>query len=312
VVTLELRHGDLSASALVAGQGPVVLCLHGFPDHARTFRHLLPALAAAGYRAIAPWMRGYEPKSQPSDGRYDVPALAGDVVAWLDQLKVERAHVVGHDWGAAVAYRLGQTVPDRLRSVTAMAVPWLGVLPGHLARSPRQVVRSWYMLFFQLPRLAEAALTWGDYALVRRLWRDWSPGFRLEDGEWQALRRTLSAPGVVAASLAYYRDAFRARSRAVRHWLAGRGRRVLVPTLALTGEEDGCLDTRLFDDWPRAAFPAGLRIERVARAGHFVHLERPELVNRRVVEWLRAVDSERGRRRSVRFGGTAGERGQAG
>lgn len=289
---LELHHGDLRFSALSAGEGPLVLCLHGFPDHARSFRTLMPALARAGYRAVAPWLRGYETGSQPADGRYDVPALAGDVVAWLDELKVERAHVVGHDWGAVVAYRLGQTVPDRLRSVTAMAVPWLGLPPARLARVPSQLARSWYMFFFQVPGLPERVLRARDFALVAWLWRSWSPGWRLEPDEWRALQMSLAQRGVLGAVLGYYRCAFDWRSHVTRHWLGSRDLPVRVPTLALTGEEDGCLDTRLFDEWPPSAFPAGLRLERVARAGHFAHLERPELVNRRILEWLRAVDGE--------------------
>jgi pimeloyl-ACP methyl ester carboxylesterase len=291
--TLELRHGALRTTVLSRGRGPVVMCLHGFPDHARSFVPLLEALAGAGYRALAPSMRGYEPSSQPADGRYDVPSLAGDVVAWLDQLKVGRAHVIGHDWGAVVAYRLGQTVPDRLRSVTALAVPWLGLPVGRLMGVPSQLARSWYMAFFQVPRLPEAVLWARDFALVRWLWREWSPGFSLSAEEWGALRTTLAAPGVLSAAVAYYRCAFDVGSRATRHWLAGRARPVRVPTLAVVGERDGCLDARLFDGWPSEGFPEGLRVERVEGAGHFLHLERPEAVKRRILGWLRAIDAGR-------------------
>src|SRR3954453_9658907 len=99
-----LHHGALSFSALEQGSGPLVLCLHGFPDHARTFRAQLPAFAEAGLHAVAPMMRGYEPASQPADGDYHVLRIAEDVIAWLDELGADRAHVVGHDWGAFVAY----------------------------------------------------------------------------------------------------------------------------------------------------------------------------------------------------------------
>ena len=92
-----LRANDLAFSALTHGQGPIVLCLHGFPDHRRSYRLQMPALAEAGFRAVSPTLRGYEPCSQPSDGDYHVIRMAEDVVGWIDDLGAERVHLVGHD-----------------------------------------------------------------------------------------------------------------------------------------------------------------------------------------------------------------------
>jgi pimeloyl-ACP methyl ester carboxylesterase len=136
---MTLRHGDLTFSALAVGDGPLVLLLHGFPDHARTFRFQLAALADAGFRAVAPMLRGYEPSSQPADRNYTTTALTSAVVAWLDQLAgAERAHLVGHDWGAAVAYSVASVTPQRLRSLTTIATPPPARLRQGLIRVPRQ------------------------------------------------------------------------------------------------------------------------------------------------------------------------------
>ena len=124
--TIQLEANGLTFSALAAGDGRehrgLVLLLHGFPDTPHSFRHQLRALADAGYRAVAPVMRGYEPGSQSADRDYSLTALATDVNGWLDQLGTDAAHLVGHDWGAAVAFVAGAQHPERFRTITAMAV----------------------------------------------------------------------------------------------------------------------------------------------------------------------------------------------
>jgi pimeloyl-ACP methyl ester carboxylesterase len=267
----------------VCGEGPIVLCLHGFPDHARSFEGLMAALAAAGHRAIAPMMRGYEPSSQPADGDYEVGRMAEDVVAWLDELGAPRAHLVGHDWGAVVAYAAGAMAPDRFRSLTTLAISH----PGRFLREgiralPSQLRRSWYMAFFQLRGIADWSVERDDWSLIRRLWRDWSPGYEMPAEDWDALVATMSAPGVKRAMLGYYRSNLSPRARTVRSL-----REVPVPTLAITGARDGCMDTRLHDLLMRPEdFPAGLEVERIDDAGHFVHLERPDRVASLVLDWL--------------------------
>jgi len=284
-LAIELAAGGLRFSAESAGRGPLVLCLHGFPDHSASFRHQLPALAAAGFRAVAPMMRGYQPASQPPDGDYSVAALAEDVVGWLDALGEQRCHLIGHDWGAVTAYAAAALAPERFLSVTTMAVPPIRRFARGLLRYPGQLLSSWYMLFFQLP-IAERAVARRDFAFLERLWRAWSPGWQWPAVDMAALKRVFAAPGVTAAALGYYR-ALRgrgARARRTRELLQAR---TPVRTLALTGALDGCMDTRLYDVVCDARdFPAGLRVERVAGAGHFLHQERPELVNPLLLEWV--------------------------
>ena len=286
-----LRFGALACGLEANAAGPLVLCLHGFPDNARSFRLQLPALADAGYRAIAPTMRGYEPSSQPPDGDYSIAALARDVLAWMDDLGEERAHLVGHDWGAAVTYAAGAMAPERFHSLATIAVPHAARLPEALRDVPSQAAKSWYMMFFQLRGIAEIAVARNDWALLRKLWRDWSPGFELPEAEWAELRGTFGAPGVKKAMLAYYRqNASPGIMLGLKKTEASVLTNVPVRTLAITGADDGCMDTRLYDRvFHEDDFPSGVRVERIPGAGHFTHQERPDEVNRLLLEWLDAV-----------------------
>src|SRR5262249_21210663 len=147
--TRTIRTPNVTFEALEDGAGPLVLCLHGFPDQARSFRHQMPALVAAGFHVVAPYMRGYAPTSAPADGRYDGMALGEDVVALLDALDVEHAVVFGHDWGAAATYFAALLAPRRLSKIITAAVPYGPQFFRAFTTSPAQICRSWYMFFFQ-------------------------------------------------------------------------------------------------------------------------------------------------------------------
>jgi pimeloyl-ACP methyl ester carboxylesterase len=286
--TLTLRHGALSFSALEEGKGATVFCLHGFPDHARSFRFQLPAMAHAGFRAVAPTLRGYEPLSQPPDGDYRLLRIAEDVVAWMDDLGVDRVHFVGHDWGAIVGYLVAAIWPERLLSLVTLAIAHPLRLPREVLRRPSQLAKSWYIFFFQLRGAAEAALARRDGALLEKLWRDWSPGWTLPEDELAAVKTVFAKPGVVKAALAYYRALFDVSSKDARRARARLDRPIEVPTLALTGALDGCMDSRLHDGAMRESdFPRGLRVLRTAGAGHFLHQEKADEVNAVLLDWLR-------------------------
>ena len=161
-----LRAGD---------HGPLALCLHGFPDSAYTWRELLPALAERGYRAVAPFMRGYAPTGLAPDARYDVSALADDAIALHQALGGdERAVIIGHDWGADAAYGAGALAPARWRRVVALAVP-PGVLDQRLYSDFEQLKRSFYVFLLQTS-LAEEVVGANDMEFIDRLWLEWSPG----------------------------------------------------------------------------------------------------------------------------------------
>jgi len=290
---ITLTHGPLAFSAFGCGMSanvgrPLVLCLHGFPDSPQTFRWQLPALAEAGYRALAPTMRGYEPSSQPEDRDYRIATLARDVLAWLDELGEDRVHLVGHDWGAAVTYAAGALAPDRFASLTTLAVPHTARFRKVIWRAPSQLLKLWYMSFFQLRGIAEWALERKDWALAKRLMKNWSPGLELDDEAWQHLQRVFEAPGVKQAMLSYYRqNASPTLVLGLRVSEAMRLTSVPVRTLAIAGDDDGCMESRIYEHlFEERDFPAGFRVERLPDAGHFLHLERPAEINALLLPWL--------------------------
>ncbi len=279
----------LTFHTLEEGEGPLVLCLHGFPDHARSFRHQLPALAAAGYRAVAPAMRGYAPTGPAPDGRYQTAALAEDAVALIEALGYDDAVVFGHDWGALAAYGAALAAPTRVRKLVTAAVPYGAQVTTAFMTSYDQQRRSWYMFFFQTP-FADVALAHDDFAFLERLWRDWSPGWRLPAEEMAALKETFRQPGVAAAALGYYRAMFDPSRQDPA--LAALQNRMMIepieaPTMVLHGADDGCMGAELLDGMA-AYFPRGLRVEIVPHTGHFLHQEDPERVNALVLDFLRA------------------------
>lgn len=273
------------------GEGPVVICLHGFPDNAGSFRHQLPALAEAGFRAISVTLRGYECASIPENGDYSVEAIAADIYAVIDQLDQGPVHLVGHDWGAAIAYNAAAAAPHHFKSLTTMAVPHAGRFARDGLRIPRQLKLSWYMGFFNLPWVSDWVVRRRDYAFIRNLWRKWSPGWSPAPDVIESVIDTLSQPGVLSATLGYYRAALSlsalSASASDAHYP------VPVPTLALSGERDGCIASDVFERLTVASdYPEGMRFHRIAEAGHFLHQEQPQAVNSLLIDWLTAIDDD--------------------
>lgn len=296
--TLELETNGLTFHAFDQGSGPVALCLHGFPDHARSFRAQFDPLTRAGFRAIAPTLRGYEPCSQPADGDYNVVRMAEDVVGWIDQLEQDKVHLIGHDSGAIISYAVAALAPERLHSLTTVAIPHVGRFQREgLRKLPSQLRNSWYVLFFQLPGLADFVVERNNWAFIEKLWRDWSPGWPIPEEELELVKQTLAQPGVKRAALGYYRALARRGSDAAKRTRELFDAPTPVPTLAVTGALDGCMDTRLFDlVMNEADFPAGLEVIRIEGAGHFVHQEKPDEFNAHLIDWLeRHADGARDR-----------------
>jgi pimeloyl-ACP methyl ester carboxylesterase len=290
---ITLHHGPLTFTGLTRGQGPLVLLLHGFPDNARTWRHQLPALAEAGYRAVAMTLRGYEPGSQPANGDYTRETIASDVTSFLDELEVDTAHLVGHDWGAVITYTACAQAPERFKSLTTLALPHVGRFLTEVIKHPRQLRLSWYMFFFQIRGLADYLVERNDYAFIKMLWRRWSPGWQLTDDEMSQVIETFRQPGVKRSALAYYRTILSPRrfpiSRAARE--AARFP-VPVPTLAVTGANDGCIDTDVHQQlMVPGDFPRGLEVRQITGAGHFPQLEQPQQVNALLLDWLAQHDT---------------------
>jgi len=273
---------------LACGDGPLALCLHGFPDSAHTWRDLLPALADAGFRAVAPFMRGYAPTAVPADGRFQIGVLAQDALALHEVFGADDAAVlVGHDYGAAAAYGAVNADPDRWRRLVTLALPPGDAFVQALMTNIDQLKRSWYMFFFQHP-LADVIVGGNDLAFIDRLWADWSPGFAAAD-DLALLKPSLRDPSNLAAALGYYRAALGGVGvdPALDDLQAASQQMPVVPTLYLHGTTDGCIGPEVVSAVAASA-PDNLRIEQIDGTGHFLHREQPAAVNRYVVEHLTA------------------------
>src|SRR5262245_44141433 len=212
-----------------AKDAPIALCLHGFPDTAHGWRFLATKLGAAGWRVVAPFMRGYVPSTIPTDGSYHIGALMDDALRVLDAVgPTGRDVIIGHDWGAMTAVGLAAMPDGPFRKAVVMSVPPLAMFrPGggfpavrgavHL---PGQAVRSWYIMYFQLPFLPERSASW----VVPRLWRAWSPGYDAEE-DVRHVDAAIGSPEGWRAALGPYRSNLRGTrpppqySQLHRYWL---------------------------------------------------------------------------------------------
>ena len=244
---------------LEVGRGPLVLCLHGFPDNAYTYRTLLPTLAEAGFHAVAPFMRGYAPTSAPADGRYQSVLLAQDAVTLITALGAERACIVGHDWGAFATFGAAALAPERLQKIVVLAVAHPGSMLGALASDYDMIKGGRHAYFFQMP-FAEQAVSADDFAFIERWWQDASPEYDIPAEIMASVKETFRQPGVVTAALNYYRHTFHPDNR--------------DPALQSLQERMAHLFTK------------GLEKEIYPGLGHFLHLEKPAEVNPRIVEFL--------------------------
>jgi pimeloyl-ACP methyl ester carboxylesterase len=291
----EVRSGEVEANGIrfalrEAGppDGPLVLCMHGFPDTAWTWRHLLPALGAAGYHGVAPFMRGYAPSSLAADGRYPMGALVADVVALHDALGGgDDAVLIGHDWGAPAVYGAAAFAPERFRRVVAGAVPpTLSFMQALFTFA--QLKRSWYIFFFQTP-LADGVVGADNLGFVAGLWADWSPGYDASF-DLAKVRDAIGTPERLAAALAYYRSMFDPSQEipGLEAQQAAPLQNVPQPTLYYHGADDGCLGAEAVTPALLAYVGAGSEILMVEGAGHFAHLEQPRAINAKILEWLSA------------------------
>jgi pimeloyl-ACP methyl ester carboxylesterase len=265
--------------------GPLALCLHGFPDTAHTWRYLLPDLAAAGYRAVAPFLRGYAPTQMPADGCYQMGAIVRDVNALHEVLGGgDDAVLIGHDWGALATYGAVAHQPDRWRRAVTAAVPPTASI-GMSLLTYAQLQRSWYMFFFLSP-LAEAALPLEDYSFIDHLWQDWSPSY---DGAWDVARvkESIGDPARIVAAISYYRALYDSSLQVPE--LADEQAATMAPTpkptLYLHGRDDNCMLLSSVGT-PLDFMAEGSEMEIVDGTGHFLHVERPEAVNRRILGFV--------------------------
>lgn len=268
--------GEVSLHIAEAGDRsrPLVVFLHGFPEFWYSWRHQLEALAKAGYWCVAPDLRGYNESDKPEGvGSYALEKLVGDVAGLIGALGREKAHVVGHDWGAVVAWSFAQAEPGRLEKLAILNVPHpVTFLRG--IKTARQLFKSWYMFFFQLPWIPERAMAAFDYAALRKGFASFS---REEQDRYVEAMKT---PGARTATLAYYRSI-------IRRVLRGdtpKPRRIEAPVLVIWGDRDAFLGVELAE--PPPEWVPDARVVHIPEASHWVQNDAPERVNELLLSFL--------------------------
>jgi pimeloyl-ACP methyl ester carboxylesterase len=261
----------LKFAYLEEGSGPLVLLFHGFPDTAHTWDDLRGRIAANGYRAVAPFMRGYHPSAIP-DRDADQETLARDPLALIDALGARDAIIVGHDWGASAAYGAAALGPDRVKKLFVIGIPH----PATLRPSPKKLLRARHFVAYKLPGAANRFAR-NDFAALPAICRRWSPTWNPDPAEFDAVRASFANRASLGAAFGYYRKLSPIPSASLKA-------RITVPTVVFAGLDDPIAAP---SDYHRAArmFEGEYVVEEVA-GGHFMHREHPEAFAERLLSHL--------------------------
>lgn len=260
--------------------GPPVLLLHGFPEFSFGWRRQIPALAAAGFRVLALDQRGYNRSSKPKGVvAYDLDHLADDVLDFATQVGLDRFAVVGHDWGASVAWWLASTRPERLTKMAAINAPHPALWKHAMRHNPAQRRKSWYVYVLSLPWLPEVMMRAGGFNALRQSLVDSSRPGTFTDAELDAYRQAWSQPGALTAMVNWYRALLRKQFPAT-------ASRIDVETLLLWGVDDKFGERSVAEDSIRLCRRGEAVF--IEDATHWVHHEQPERVNQALVEFLRS------------------------
>jgi pimeloyl-ACP methyl ester carboxylesterase len=288
---VELHHermaGDgIDLHVVVAGKGPPVILLHGFPENWRSWLQQIPALAAAGFSVLAPDMRGYNLSGRPPEREaYKLDHLVADVAALVRASGYARAHIVGHDWGGIIAWSFADRYPQLVDKLVILNAPHPKIYLEKVWHPP-QMLRSWYVVFFLLPRLPELVLSANDYQAIRDMFglRPAKRGaFSKRDIEHYV--EALSRPGALTAALNYYRA--NVPGDTLRKFAHGP---INAETLVIWGELDPALGLELLDGLSHVA--PHVRVYRIPDASHWVQNEVPAEVNQVLVDFLKGEDTE--------------------
>lgn len=288
-----VRANELDFEYLTMGEGPLALCMHGFPDSPYTYRYLLPALAEAGYRAVAPFSRGFAPTELPGDRDHvHTSTLVTDQIALHEALGGDSdAVLIAHDWGACGAWGAAAKAPDRWRRLVAMNIPPLAIF-GENIPTYDQIKRSFYFWYFQMRHVAADAIAADDFAFIDRIWGDWSPGYDASE-DLPRVKDCIRDPAHFSTVLGYYRCQFNPTRFGSPEWLAEQadawGAGITQPTLYLHGTQDGChaLTPEQVNRIPQLCGP-GSQAELIDGVGHFLMVQQPTDINKRILGFLHA------------------------
>jgi pimeloyl-ACP methyl ester carboxylesterase len=293
----EFERGSVQANNLLfhyleMGEGPLALCLHGFPDSPFTYRHLLPELAAAGYRAVVPFMRGFAPTEVPPERRHvHTSTMVADTVGLHEALGGDGdAVLIAHDWGAVAACGAAAVAPGRWRRLVVMNIPPFQLFGDNLF-SYSQIKRSFYFWFFQMQEVIEDLISADNFAFIDNIWADWSPGYDAKE-DLPHVKECLSDRPHLETALGYYWGQFDPVRFGSPTWLeeqrAAWGGAVRHSVLYLHGTNDGChgLDAEQVAS-VTSYLGEGSRSELIEGVGHFMLVERPAEINEKIVGFLR-------------------------
>ena len=293
---VDFKRGRVTANGLEfeyleAGDGPLALCMHGFPDTPFTYRHLLPALADAGYRAVAPFVRGFAPTQLPPLRHHvHTSVMVADQIALATALGGGAdAVLLAHDWGAVGAWGALSRAPHLWGRAVIMNIPPFEVFGQNLSTYP-QIKRSFYFWYFQMQRVIEDRIRANDFEFISDIWGDWSPGYDSSE-DMVHIREALADPAHLQAALGYYWGQFDPTRFGSPEWAAEQeaawGGSVAQPTLYLHGTSDGChgVSAEQITEIPGYAGPGSEAIL-VDDVGHFMLVERPDEVNGHILDFL--------------------------
>lgn len=286
---ITFQNGDMRLHAVAAGnaEAPVLILLHGFPEFWFAWRHQIEPLAEAGFRVIVPDQRGYNKSSKPkSVGAYATDELVSDVIAVADQLGRKEIYLAGHDWGGVVAWSVALKHPGRIARLAILNVPHPAVLRRFLKTKPRQMRRSWYLLFFQIPWLPEALFSTRDFREgTASLVRSSRPG-TFSESDLKRYKEAWTQPGAMTAMINWYRALFRKPFRFADPQLR-------MPTLVIWGARDAFLLPEMADESLRYCPQGELKL--IPQATHWVQHEEPAQVTRLLIEFFRSGQINTGR-----------------
>ena len=298
--TIRANGIDFKVAAIGSGDR-LALCLHGFPESSFSWRYQLPLLARMGYRAWAPDLRGYGGSTRPLGvGAYALQHLEEDVAALIEASGAKQVVLVGHDWGALIAWYYAMFGRVPIARLIIMNVPHPALAQKGL-RTRRQLAKSWYIFFFQIPWLPEYGLARNACEAIGRVFRDMAVDkSRFPDEVLRVYRDAAGVPGALTAMLNYYRALFRGLRRNRRRGIA----RIDIPTLMIWGEVDAALGKELTYGTDR--YVSNLTLRYLPNVSHWVQQEAPETVNAMIEAWLlnRSVPYAPGAKPSTVKGGS--------
>lgn len=275
---------NIRLHCVMQGEGELVILLHGFPEFWYSWRYQIPALAKH-FKVVVPDLRGYNDSDKPESG-YDLDTLSADIQGLITSLGYLKAHVVGHDWGGAIAWHLAQKFPALLDRLAVLNAPPPHRFVQELASNLDQLRRSWYVLTFQIPALPEWLIRQNLGSFVKTLFQDQAIRKGAFSSDDTALyQAALEKPGALSAALSYYRQMLSPQA-----WFSQLGRSplpVTVPTLVLWGEEDFFFSQKLIEGI-ETLVKAPLKLKFLPQCGHWVQQEAPQTVNRELLEFLRS------------------------